>query len=88
MLAAYLTIKREMFVNNENNIPEMPLYSYDTAPNQSAETITYQSNTEFSRLIEGRNSDDIWAVMDYLMSTLQALNPRLYKSVLRKIEEG
>lgn len=85
MLAAYLTIKKELFGEPEKY--ETPLYSYDT-PTKSVETITYTSNTEFSTLIQGRNSDNIWAIIDDLMSILQELNPRLYKSVIRKIKEG
>lgn len=86
MLAAYLTIKKELFGDSEKL--DTSLYSYDAPTMTSAETITYSSDTEFSTLINGRYSDDIWAVMDDLMSMLQALNPRLYKSVMRKIEEG
>lgn len=88
MLAAFLTIKKEMFGKLEYN--ESPaLYSYASPPeNQSVETITYQSKTEFSQAIQGRYADDVFAVMDYLMSMLQALNPRLYNSVMRKIQEG
>ena len=89
MLAAFLTIKKEYFSDKEIKPPEIPAYSFTEAPqNQSEGIITYQNNTEFSQLIEGKQSNEIWAVMDYLMSTLQALNPRLYNSVLSKIEEG
>lgn len=80
-LAAYYTIKKELF---GDNIPEMPLYSHDS---HNAETITYSSGTEFAALIDGRNANDMWAIMDELMTMLQMLNPRLYNSVMRKIEE-
>ena len=40
---------------------------------------------EFFQAISGRKSAEMWAVMGELMDTLQAINPRLYNSVLRKI---
>ena len=40
---------------------------------------------DFFQAISGRKSADMWAVMGELMDTLQAINPRLYNSVLRKI---
>lgn len=36
--------------------------------------------------IDGRNPDDIWPIMDELMSTLQVLMPRLYDGVMRKLQ--
>lgn len=87
MLAAYLTIKRELF-DKEERIPEIGSYSFDLAPNTSVETITYNSDTEFSSLINGRKSDEIWAIMDELMSTLKIVNISLYKGVMHEIKEG
>ena len=40
---------------------------------------------DFFQAISGRKSAEMWAVMGELMDTLQAINPRLYNSVLRKI---
>ena len=53
----------------------------------AAEALTapLDSNSEFFQAISWRKSADIWAVMGELMDTLQAINPRLYNSVLRKI---
>ena len=51
----------------------------------SAEALTAPLNSEFFQAISGRKSADMWAVMGELMDTLQAINPRLYNSVLRKI---
>lgn len=50
--------------------------------------IAYKSDTEFSSVINGKNPEKVWAVMDELVDkVLQTINPRLYQSVLRKIEE-
>ena len=51
----------------------------------TADTVTVDGNSEFFKSISGRKSADMWAVMGELMDTLQAINPRLYNSVLRKI---
>ena len=51
----------------------------------AAEALTAPLNSEFFQAISGRKSADMWAVMGKLMDALQAINPRLYNSVLRKI---
>ena len=51
----------------------------------AAEALTAPLNGEFFQAISGRKSAEMWAVMGELMDTLQAINPRLYNSVLRKI---
>ena len=53
----------------------------------AAEALTapLDGNSEFFQAISGRKSAEMWAVMGELMDALQAINPRLYNSVLRKI---
>ena len=53
----------------------------------AAEALTapFGGNSEFFQAISGRKSAEMWAMMGELMDTLQAINPRLYNSVLRKI---
>ena len=51
----------------------------------AAEALIAPLNSEFFQAISGRKSAEMWAVMGELMDTLQAINPRLYNSVLRKI---
>ena len=43
-------------------------------------------DTEFLNVISGRNARDMWLLMDELMTTLMVVNPRLYDSVIRKIQ--
>jgi len=75
-LAAYLTIKRELY-------GEPVMQSFSSEP---AEKITYNSGTEFSKLIEGQDINDILPIIDELMTTIQTINGRLYKAIIRKIE--
>lgn len=87
-LAAFYTIKNEMFGKPEQleRAEDAHSYSYAAPPVDTADTLHYDSGTDFSRAIDGRNPDDIWPIMDELMSTLQVLMPRLYDGVMRKLQ--
>ena len=75
-LAALYTIRENM-----TKEPTEPVrYSYATAPTD------YQSNTEFGRIVQGKDSAEVLAVMDELMTTLQGMIPRLYDGVLSKLQ--
>lgn len=41
--------------------------------------------TEFLQLVSGKNSTQVFTVVDELMSTLQVTNSRLYEAVMRKL---
>ena len=75
-LAAYYTIKNEMY-----RAPSS--YSYAAQPVAGA--VSYESGTEFSRAIQGKDTSDVLAVIDELMQTIEVLNPRLYAGVMRKL---
>lgn len=83
-LAAFYTIRNEMFGKPE------PLtfsgYSHADAPAEPADThIEYNSGTDFSRAIDGRDPADIWPIVDELVSALQVIQPRLYDAFMRKL---
>lgn len=87
-LAAFYTIKEHLFpeksqLPEENSIPQLR-YSY-AAPDEAETTIDYFSDTEFGRLVNGKNLADVWPVIDELMQALEVLNPRLYAGVIRKL---
>lgn len=50
-------------------------------------TIGAYGESQFLQAISGAPAEHVWAVMDELMSTLAAINPRLYQGVMRKIAE-
>ena len=88
-LAACLIVKRELFGEPER----LPVvadnatgYSFAAAPVDTAETIHYDSGTDFSQAIDGRNPDEIWPIIDEAMSAVQVLMPRLYDGVMRKLQ--
>lgn len=73
-LAAYYTILNNM-------TEEMPSYSRSEAPLQA-----YDSGSEFSEVIRGRDINEVLDIMDELMDTLMVLSPKLYNATLRKLK--
>lgn len=88
-LAAFYTIKDKMYPDENKG----PVWSNETAQraymdsgeDKTENLIDYDSGSEFSRLINGRKINDVLAIIDDLMDALTAINPRLYNSVIRKI---
>lgn len=82
-LAAFYIIKNEMYGAQDR----AQSYSYAGPPESVEEIISYQSDTEFSEAIDGKRSSDIWPVIEELMEVLRVTTPRLYKGVMRKIQD-
>lgn len=78
MLAAFYTIRKEMFGE-----AEFPSYSFTPAPDRN--TIEIDSDSEFARAVDGREVNEVLPVMNELMDTLQILQPRLYSAVMAKL---
>ena len=76
-LASYYTILDHVDKEELERIPQ-PQYSYAEPK--------YVSETEFGKLVENMSEYDVMVIMDELMSTLLVVNPRLYRSVIRKLE--
>ncbi len=73
-LAAFYTIKQAMFGEEQG-------YSFAPAPENIVEI---NSGSEFANIVNGRKQDDVWPVIDELMTTLQIIQPRLYETVMSK----
>ena len=84
-LAAFYTIKNELFPTENSDIPVKLGYSY-AADKVQENVINYESDSEFSDAIYGKNSESIFKIMDELMDTVKIINPALYNAVLRKID--
>lgn len=50
------------------------------------EIIETDGDSDFLKLINGRKADDIIPIIDELMETIKVLQPKLYESILRRIE--
>lgn len=83
-LAAFYTIKQHMYPDSKES-PGVG-YSFKPAETSNVGIIQYDSGSEFSNLVNGRDTNDVLAVVDDLMNTLLVLNPRLYASVLRNLQ--
>lgn len=89
-LAAFYTIQHELFGKNEQLEPvpkrnELPEYSYATPPDQKPYEISLDSDTEFARVIEGRDPEEIMPLMDEAMSLLQVVYPKCYDAIMNKL---
>jgi len=80
-LAAYYTIRNELFGKPEQFADINTAYSYATGP-----AIEYSGDSEFASIINGKDPSVVWPVMDELMSTIQVLMPRLYNGVMHKLQ--
>lgn len=85
-LAAFYTIRREMFGHD----PQAPISAQSFASPSDAlsvQTVSYDSGSDFTAALQGMDERKAWAIMDELMDTLKAINPRLYAGVMRELKE-
>ena len=85
-LAAFYTIQNELYGTSESNSLRAPSYSFAAEPT-TEKTIRYDSGTEFSSLINGKDADLIMNIIDELMDTLSVVQPPLYRAVIRKLTD-
>lgn len=83
-LASYYTILDHLLEADKEIVT--PRYSFASG-DESKNTITYQSGSEFSDAVYGKDAEEIMSIVDELMDTLSVLNPPLYKSVMRRVTE-
>lgn len=85
-LAAIYTVLDHMYPEDSGKDDFLGGYSGAAAGTEEADrTVPRYGDTEFLDAISGRDSREMWLLMDELMSTLSVVNPRLYDSVMRKI---
>lgn len=72
-LAAYYTIL--------DHVRERPAHSFDAAPSRH----DYNSGSEFSDSIRGKDYKSVLSIMDELMDSIGVLAPKLYRATLAKI---
>lgn len=77
-LAAIYTVRDHLY-------PVEPIERGYSAANNDNEQVGLYGQSDFLTAISRKNPVDAWLLMDELMQTLFAINPRLYDSVMRKI---
>lgn len=81
-LAAYYTIMQNLYGTDNAG------QSFAAPPeNQAGELITFYSDSEFSRAIDGKPMRSAMKVLDELMQAVWILKPSLYNATLRKLED-
>lgn len=78
-LAAFYILKDHLFPEQEK-----PSYSY--APDPVEKTIEYYSDTDFGKAIDGRDPDEVWPLIDELVSVVRLVVPRVYDSFMQKLQ--
>lgn len=48
--------------------------------------VSTSGNSDFLKLVDGKDESSAWDIMDDLMDTLRVVNPRVYASVMHKME--
>ena len=86
-LAALYTIKEHLYPEGMEPPGWLPQYSYAPAPDQKPYMISLDSDTEFARVIEGRDPEEILPIMDEAMTLLQAVYPACYNAIMSKLSE-
>lgn len=83
-LADLYTIRNQM--RREESAAEIESgYSAAAPPETAGDIFPEIGDSDFLRAVAGKNLGDVLGVLDDLMDTLQAANPRAYSSVMRKI---
>ena len=77
-LAAYLTIKRELY-----GFPAEPMGGYSFA---TPDVISTSGGSEFLNAVQGRKIDDILPTVNELVETLRLVQPHLYGAFMGKLE--
>ena len=77
-LAAFYIIRKELY----GEPASQPAYSFASAPTN---TIQIESNSEFANAVNGMDAKELLSVIDELMQTIKAIQPRLYDAVMRKL---
>lgn len=76
-LAAYLIIRKELYGEEEPRY-----YSFASEPSEKPE---FDSGSEFSDAIKGKDIQKVLPIIDELMEAVYAVNSRLYNATIRKL---
>lgn len=57
------------------------------AQKKSQEPLSIAGESEFMAAVNGKPGDAVWKIMDELMDAVKMLHPRMYESVLKKLND-
>lgn len=82
-LSAFLQLKERMYPEKTEQ-PSIPRQSYSYSAGN--DQVSYTSDSEFVRLVYGREMDQILPFIDDLVETVKVINPKLYNAFIGKIK--
>lgn len=86
-LAAYYALLDRM-EDKPGVTPNFTGYSFAAPAPEKPQTVNFDSDSEFSHTVDGMNLDDVWPVIEELMDVIRTINPKLYQSVIRKLQQS
>lgn len=57
------------------------------APSQQPQPLEVDGESEFLSAVSGKDSREVFGVVDEIMQTISVINPRLYAAAMKKIGE-
>lgn len=84
-LASLYTIRDKLMGEGSTMDKQRHIEGYSRAAQSSDLMIGDYGSSEFLKTINGKEASSVWSVINELMETLQVVNPRVYNSVLRKL---
>ena len=66
----------------------MPMQSYSAPPIEQVEKyIETSGDSEFLKAVDGRKADKVWKLVDELVEAVKILHPRLYTTLIDKVQD-
>lgn len=79
---------RDHMTAGERSATPPPISAYSAASAPDAQKVTrLYGDSDFLRLVSDADPAAAWRIVDELMENLQVVNPRVYNSVMRKLEK-
>lgn len=76
-LAALYTVRDHMVLDTKSSAAPAPV-----------STIPHISDSDFSKIIEGKDQGKVWPIIDELVSTIAVMHPKLYDAVTQKLQQA
>ena len=84
-LAAFYTILNNMY-NDEHEPEEIKVYSNAYEEQSQSEQVRYDSGSEFSDIVYGKDVNDVLSIVDELIDAVSMISPRLYNATIEKLK--
>lgn len=93
-LAAIYTVLDHLYPENTENPQKLGLnnqimgYSFDNkVETENNSVVGRYGNSDFLKVISDKDTRSMWLLMNELMDAIMVLDPRLYDSIMRRLNE-